>query len=114
MLLALGLCLFSLMGCQSKEEVIESEILEEETEETVAEETDEILEETEEIFIEPKDRGLVNIGVMKGPTGIGALGLTEEADRNYDYDLVVKTAPDELVALLSQGEIGRASCRERV
>lgn len=109
MLLALGLCLFGLIGCQSKEEVIESEILEEETEEVLAEETDEVLEETEEVFIDPnEDKDLVNIGVMKGPTGIGALGLTEEADRNYAYDLVVKTAPDELVALLSQGDIDLA------
>ena len=59
----------------------------------------------------------VNLAVLSGPTGIGAsplMGWNDEGKTANHYNVTVAAANDEVVAGLTNGEIGRASCRERV
>ena len=59
----------------------------------------------------------VNVGVLSGPTGIGAVGLMDANDNNTTinrYSFTVAAANDEIVAGLSSGELDIAATATNV
>ena len=66
----------------------------------------------EGIKVEFKERTPINIGVLKGPTGMGATKLMEDdsiEESSNDYTFTVASSPDELTAKIISGELDIAS-----
>ncbi len=62
--------------------------------------------------IKPVEKTTINIGVVKGPTGIGAVKLMEEDENGIsenDYNFVIASSPDELNGKIINGEIDIAA-----
>ncbi len=83
----------ALSGCSSKNNDVQNE-------NTVTENT------------KPIEKTTINIGVIKGPTGIGAVKLMEEDENGTsenDYNFVIASSPDELNGKIINGEIDIAA-----
>lgn len=62
--------------------------------------------------VKPVEKTTINIGVIKGPTGIGAVKLMEEDENGTsenDYNFVIASSPDELNGKIINGEIDIAA-----
>lgn len=60
----------------------------------------------------PAERITINLGVLKGPTGMGAAQLMEdnEDDSSYNhYEFTVAASPDEITAKIINGELTAAA-----
>lgn len=51
----------------------------------------------------------VSVAFLKGPTGIGAVGLMDSIDSSNDYIFEISSAPDEVMAELIQGGVDIAA-----
>ncbi|MGI5935627.1 MAG: ABC transporter substrate-binding protein [Oscillospiraceae bacterium] len=59
---------------------------------------------------EPSESVPVNFGVLKGPTGMGAVFLLEDIEeKGYDYNVTIGAAPTEFTSLLINGELDIAA-----
>lgn len=62
--------------------------------------------------VKPVEKTTINIGVIKGPTSIGAVKLMEEDENGTsenDYNFVIASSPDELNGKIINGEIDIAA-----
>ncbi len=75
-------------------------------------------EVTDEVTPDPEVKGYnVNIGVLSGPTGIGAVGLMDSNDQGKTinkYTFTVAAANDEIVAGISNGSLDIAAVATNV
>ena len=55
------------------------------------------------------DKPQVSVAFLKGPTGIGAVGLMNSTDTSNDYTFEVSSAPDEVMAELINGGVAIAA-----
>ena len=55
------------------------------------------------------DKPQVSVAFLKGPTGIGAVGLMNSTDTSNDYTFEVSSAPDEVMAKLINGGVAIAA-----
>lgn len=106
--LVLALCLMSFVGCASSN--VEEEKTPEQTE-SKEQATDEATKNDgkEEPVVEKKT---MNIGTLKGPTGMGMAYLMEQdsLDKSeVDYNFNVFGAPDQLVGKIVKGEVDIAA-----
>jgi len=59
---------------------------------------------------EPSESVPINFGVLKGPTGMGAVFLLEEIEkRGYEYNVTIGAAPTEFTSMLISGELDIAA-----
>ena len=96
LLMTAVLAFSALSGCSNKNDTVKNE----NTENTVTENT------------KPLEKTTINIGVIKGPTGIGAVKLMEEDENGTsenDYNFVIASSPDELNGKIINGEIDIAA-----
>ena len=59
-----------------------------------------------------KDRTAIRIGALKGPTGMGLVGLMDEQDKQKtanDYTFVLTGTPDDIVAKISSSQVDIAA-----
>lgn len=94
-------------GCTSTEK--EEPVQVEETTETEETETSEETSNTEEII---EEKEIMNIGLLKGPTAIGATLLMNEVENGVvfgDYGFEIFTAPDEVTGKILSGELDVAA-----
>jgi len=104
--------IFALVGCTPAP----AEPTESAAEETVAtEEAEATIEETdasEESVEEPAEKPVLNIGTLKGPTGMGMVQLMENDElgtSEIDYNFALAGAPDQLVGQIVKGEVDIAA-----
>ncbi|MEA4816184.1 MAG: MqnA/MqnD/SBP family protein [Lachnospiraceae bacterium] len=67
---------------------------------------------TEEPATVPEEKANINIAVLKGPTGLGALKLMEDNDAKTaknNYNFTISAAPDEVTGKVISGEIDIAA-----
>ena len=107
-LLSLVLALIMIMSmaaCSSETETPETS----EPEDPASSEASESVPEEPEI---PAFTGSINVGMLKGPTGMGAAWLMEQDETGstvYDYEFTVAGAADELTGRLIQGSLDIAA-----
>ena len=103
-LLALAL-LLSFSACAKNEEEKEPDLS--------SESQSENSESLSDVSDEPEFNGAeVKIGVLKGPTGMGAAWLMDQNDGGLtlnSYDFTIAGAPDELTGRLIQGDLNIAA-----
>ncbi len=61
---------------------------------------------------EPVEKALVRIGALKGPTGMGLVGLMDSFDQGntmLDYEFNITGSPDDMVAMISSGQVDIAA-----
>ena len=67
---------------------------------------------TEENKVENSEKTNINIAVLKGPTGIGAVKLMEDDEKgtcDNDYNFTIVASPDEINAKIINGEVDIAA-----
>jgi len=58
----------------------------------------------------PSESVPINFGVLKGPTGMGAVFLLEDIEKNgYNYNVAIGSAPTEFTSMLVNGELDMAA-----
>lgn len=55
------------------------------------------------------DDTIINIGTLKGPTGIGMIKLMEDTEENSQYNTEIYSAPDNIASAIISGELDIAA-----
>ncbi len=103
--------LLVMSGCASEPTPVEEAPQTEAVESVETEESSEA-EATEEVAEEPAEKPVLNIGTLKGPTGMGMIQLmeTDEAGTSaIDYNFEVAGAPDQIVGQIVKGNVDIAA-----
>lgn len=87
----------SLMACNTEKTEVEANDLKDTETEVVEVET-----EVEDITIEKID---IQVGTLKGPTGMGMVALMADEDTANHYEFELFSSPDELVGKVISGEL---------
>lgn len=84
---------------------------------TASEALNSIVSETEEAVVDLANRDAVNFAVLTGPTGMGAVSLMEQDEKELtknDYNFTIVSANDEIVTGLTSGEFDIAAIATNV
>ncbi|WP_071025428.1 MqnA/MqnD/SBP family protein [Peptoniphilus raoultii] len=111
-LVSIFLMALLLAGCSSNTAVVEKNKTSEQTNQNVAIENSNSKNNSATKENDNKEKTLINLGALKGPTSLGLVKLFSDSDGNSaanDYKYTIYSSPDEVVTGIVKGELDLAA-----
>lgn len=111
-LVSIFLMALLLFGCSSNTGVVEKNKTSEQTNQNVATENSNSKNNSATKENDNKEKTLIHLGALKGPTSLGLVKLFSDSDGNLaanDYKYTIYSSPDEVVTGIVKGELDLAA-----